>query len=114
MKNFKTVMELIGLSILINENTDYCSFVDFSGHVDKVKIRVYRSKEQCVETSDRIYGADLHYDPIKTPWKTEEEILSGLNEAKRVLSGYLYTLEGLKSSIQQKSIRTETDCLNTA
>jgi len=94
MKNFKPVMELIGLSILINENTDYCSFVDFSGHVDKVKIRVYKSRELCMEQSGRLYVADMYYNA--TEWQSEEQILSEFEEAKRILSDYLYHLDDLE------------------
>lgn len=104
MQNFKQVMELIALSILINENTEYCSFVEFAGHVEKVDIRVYKSKEQCIEQSDRLYKASLHYDPVKTEWKSEKRILVELEDAKKNLHGYLYG-DIISNLEQQQSTR---------
>lgn len=94
MINFKLVMELIGISVLINENTEYCSFVDFSGHVGKVKIRVFKSKELCIDRSDRIYVTDLYCNVPE--WKSEDQIISELEDAKKILSGYLYKLDDLE------------------
>lgn len=88
MKNFKTVMELIGLSILINENTEYCSFVDFSGHVEKVAVRIYKSKELCIERCDQLYKVDLYLG--KNDWTSEEKVTLELEDTKKALHGYLY------------------------
>jgi len=87
-------MELIGTSVLINENTEYCSFVDFSGHVNVVNIRIFPNKVD-VQNKFKLYSADLYY---KADWLTEDEILNPIKDAKNVLSGYLHQLDGLEQS----------------
>ena len=84
MKKFKMIMEIIGLSVLINENTDFCSFVYFSGHINKLDIRISQSKE---DTENRLYSIGLYYE---TDFISEEMILNSLEDAKNVLTGYLY------------------------
>jgi len=91
MKNYKLVMEIISLAVLINENTELCTFVDFSGHVGKISVRVFRSKsEEHTQGDHKIYSADSYY--TKESWMEEGECLAKLQEIKEVLSGYLFNV----------------------
>lgn len=41
----KLIMEIIMLAVLVQENTDYCIFLDYSGHVDSIDVRIRESKK---------------------------------------------------------------------
>lgn len=41
--------ELISLSMKVQEETTYCVFIHFSGHVDKIKIDVCKSKNDYLD-----------------------------------------------------------------
>lgn len=41
----KLIAEIIQLAMAINYQTDYCVFVDFSGHVNWLDIKIAESKE---------------------------------------------------------------------
>jgi hypothetical protein len=45
----KLISEIMQLAMAINFQTDYCVFVDFSGHVDELSIRIVESKENYKE-----------------------------------------------------------------
>lgn len=42
----KIILEVMGLGYLINRTTDYCVFVDYSGHVDNMRIEICESKSR--------------------------------------------------------------------
>jgi len=92
MKNYKLVMEIISLAILVNENTELCTFVDFSGHVNTISARVFPSKsEEHTKNIHRIYSKDAHCNDEL--WMNEGESLTQLQEIKEVLKGYLFNIE---------------------
>lgn len=86
MKYFKKVMEIIGLSILVNENTEFCSFVDFSGHVKHVKIRIYKTKD--ADPDERLHSVYVYYE--EENYRSDDDILFGFEDAKNLLSNYLF------------------------
>jgi len=89
MKNYKLVMEIIGLAILVNENTDLCVFVDFSGHIKSIDVRIFPSKsEEYTQNIHKIYSANSYY--AEDSWMEQDQISSKLEEIKGVLSGYLF------------------------
>jgi len=95
MKNYKLVMNIIGLTVLINENTELCTFVDFAGHVSKVSIRVYAKKE----TEELpIKKFDLYYDHTQTDWLSEDDIRAKLEDVENLLRDYLFNTEITKES----------------
>ena len=42
----KLMFECIALAVLINEHTDYCVFIDFSGHIDTLDVSIRKNKDQ--------------------------------------------------------------------
>lgn len=95
------------MSVLINENTEFCSFTDFSGHVKTLKIRIYPNKEDFANVFE-LYRVNLFYD---VDWLSEESILSSLEEAKNVLTGYLYgnVIDSTGAGIPDKIIRLKNE-----
>ena len=92
MKKYKLVMEIISLAVLINENTELCTFVDFSGHVRTISVRVFPSNsDEHVKNINRIYSKDAHYEDES--WMKEGESLTQLQEIKEVLKGYLFNIQ---------------------
>jgi hypothetical protein len=49
MEKQKLVAEILQLAMAVNFQTDYCVFVDFSGHVSELTIRIVESKENYKE-----------------------------------------------------------------
>jgi len=43
------VIEIMVLGFLVNQNTDFCTFVDFSGHVNHLRIDIRKSKSLYTE-----------------------------------------------------------------
>jgi len=92
MTNYKLVIEIISLAILINENTELCTFVDFSGHVKSIDVRVFPSKsEEHTQNVHKIYSANSYYSDDS--WMDEDKVLSKLQEIKEALRGYLFNIE---------------------
>jgi hypothetical protein len=102
MKNFNLILEIIGLSILINENTELCVFADYSGHVNKLDISVHPNKES-YDHKDKIYSVSLY---CVSDFVSDKKILSSLKETKKVLTGYLYgnSIEHVIEFRQQKNL----------
>jgi len=91
MTNYKLVMEIISLAVLINENTELCTFVDFSGHVKSIDVRVFPSKsEEHTQNVHKIYSVNSYYSDDS--WMDGDKVLSKLQEIKEVLSGYLFNI----------------------
>lgn len=44
-EKIKLVLEIMSLAILVDQQTDYCVFVDYSGHIESLDIDVSESKE---------------------------------------------------------------------
>lgn len=42
----KQLTELMYLAMLVHEHTDYCVFIDYSGHIDKLGIQIRKSQEE--------------------------------------------------------------------
>lgn len=61
MENIKEIATLLGevqmLGYLVNEHTKHAVFIDFSGHVKSLRIRIASSKENFIEdlTVDEFY-----------------------------------------------------------
>lgn len=51
MKNqARKLQELIGLAMKVHAETEYCVFINFSGHVDSISISVRKSKKNYSDT----------------------------------------------------------------
>ena len=53
--------EIFALALLVNEETEYCVFVDYSGHVDTMGIRFAESKDN--------YNKGVFETDIRTGYK---------------------------------------------
>ena len=42
--------DIFGLAMKIQDNTEYGVFVDYSGHVDKISVRVVESKKEYLKS----------------------------------------------------------------
>lgn len=42
----RLIVEVMTLAFAVHENTDYCIFIDFSGHVNSFSISIRESKER--------------------------------------------------------------------
>ena len=91
MKNYKLLMEIIGLAILVNENTELCVFVDFSGHVKSIDVRIFPSKSEEHTQGEKLYSASSYYE--EESWMEEGSALANLQAIKEVLSGYLFDIK---------------------
>jgi len=76
--------EVMALAYLVNANTDYCTMIRYSGHVDAINIRVFPNKEHCTE-DEPIYVSDFYVDG-KHGCDPERELL----ELKATLEGYIF------------------------
>lgn len=45
-EQFAKVNKIIGLTLMINEQGKYCTFLRFSGHIDVVEIDIRKSKDE--------------------------------------------------------------------
>lgn len=97
MNTFQKVTELIMLATLINEQTEYCTFVDFSGHVNKFYFSLREGKE---EYETKLFDSNFYlkelteerYQEIKSKFieilETKEIDLTTLKEREVVSYEY--------------------------
>jgi len=85
-------MEIISLAVLINENTELCTFVDFSGHIKSINVRVFPSKsDEHTQNVHKLYSTNSYYE--EESWMKEGEVLTQLQAVKEVLKGYLLDIK---------------------
>lgn len=70
--------ELVYLAKLVEDNTDYCVFINYSGHVDRLEIEICESK---LEYQKRVTEA-----AIKTNYRFDKK---QFGEIKKMLTGIL-------------------------
>jgi radical SAM superfamily enzyme len=82
----KLVMQIMSLAYAVHENTSYCVFICFSGHVDDLEIDIRESKERWqnkVCKAER-YTAYKHY-------RNKGEMYADLKSIRDVLKEILQT-----------------------
>ena len=47
------LMDILGLAMKIQDNTEYGVFVDYSGHTDEISVRVAESKKEYLKKLER-------------------------------------------------------------
>ena len=95
MKNYKLVMEIISLTILINENTELCTFADYSGHVNTLHIRAYPNKDRTTtEFHENLIYNERMYCAMES-WMTEDDLIEKLEDAKKFLLDCLLNVDNL-------------------
>ena len=94
--------EIFAMGVLVNQQTEYCVFMDFSGHVEDFNIRFAKSKEMYHEEvfQEEINLKFLEYyekdNEDKCAWfKTMRDIL------KQVLEDHELPYEHLTQHIEQ-------------
>lgn len=85
--------EIMILGMLVNENTEYCVFVSYSGHIYGVDIKICESKEQYnTEIAQTSFYTGLKeagfYDEIQTK---ESRNIIWLTEKRNLLLNILET-----------------------
>lgn len=70
------VSQVLDLAMRINLETDLCSFVEVSGHVDQIKISVRQGKD---DFNKRIHSVELRYRPWSS-YEKEEEFCEKFNK----------------------------------
>ena len=83
-KPVKLLGEVMALAYLVNANTEYCTFIDHSGHVEAFKIRIFPNKVNCTE--DKPIHESYFYIDGRHRTDSEKE----LSEIKSTLESYLY------------------------
>jgi len=81
----KLTIELMALAFLVNEETDYCVFIRFSGHIDSMEIEVAASKENYL---NKVLRAE--FDTAYKEWrKTDQPLIANLKSRIAVLKQIL-------------------------
>ncbi len=92
----KLIGEVMALAYLINSNTEYCTFIDYSGHVDKLEISVRKSKD---DTKTKLYNSEFYVDGRHGIHDPEQELIN----LKKALEGFIYP--NITHESQQESTR---------
>ena len=75
-KKIQLITEVITKSVILNDKTDTCVFIDYSGHIDRLKIRITESKENY---NNEIASCDLKLTPFR-PYSLNKEYLETFNK----------------------------------
>jgi hypothetical protein len=81
--NAAKVQELIGLAMKVQETTEYCVFIQFSGHVNNLEIDISKSKKNY---KDRVIESEFRTDG---PYVTKEHFERRYKEIKGFLVNIL-------------------------
>lgn len=81
----EAVAKLAAVGYVVNQMTDYAVWVDFSGHVDSVNVRVSKGKP-AEARQERVYD-ELAYLDVGRLGRTEADIIAGLAAMQRYLNG---------------------------
>ena len=65
----KLILEIMGLAYLVQRETEYAVFIDYSGHVDRLEIEI-------VESADRYQNklSSASFYPNKLDWYTDDPL----------------------------------------
>lgn len=100
----EAVSKLATVGYVVNQMTEYAVWVEFSGHVNSVSVRVSEGKTK--ETHHKRIFDDYVHLSIGFIGLTEERILTRLEEMERYLNGLLAVGE-------KEQIRVSSDCGET-
>ncbi len=88
-ERIKLILEIMALAYLVNEHTEYCIFIRYSGHVDSLDIQITENKERYNTTvCESEFKTHFHnlYDFKK---ETEDNYLAWLKAKKETLKDIL-------------------------
>lgn len=72
------ILEIMKIALEKNKRTKNCIFIDFSGHVNKLSIQVYKNGWK--EMADADYQKDIFMDIYDNALERLKEILNYLKE----------------------------------
>ena len=75
-KKMQLVLDILQLAVEISQNTKTDVFVDYSGHVDLLKVMIFNSGWSDGSSGD--YKKSIYLDT--TEYRTEEDIINVLDE----------------------------------
>lgn len=94
------ILEIMALAYAVDRCTDYAVFIDYSGHVESLSIRVVQSKtnwqNEIVETEFKVTGEYILEDP-ESYYKRKRDFLMEIVEQNNV------DLDGLEPRIETVS-----------
>lgn len=91
----KLIIECMALGYAVNRYTEYCTFVDFSGHVDSISIRICPNKNRF---NDEIATSEFN---IKGKYQNESGFLMEPNKWLQMKR------DMLREILETKSVPTE-------
>jgi len=82
----KLIMEIFALAYLVHDQTDYCVFINFSGHVDSFEIDIRESAENY---QNKVCETQFKDRFLKLYHKDKEDHLNWLKSTRDVLKTIL-------------------------
>lgn len=92
-KDRRLVMKLMNLAYLVQCSTEYCVFINYSGHVDSLDISIRESRKNYSNelAKTHIYGWEQYYEYYKE-YQTKKEKYAALKAKidlfKKILTDY--------------------------
>jgi acid stress-induced BolA-like protein IbaG/YrbA len=90
----KLTSEIMTLTYMVNETTEYCAFLRFSAHVDRVEIDIAKSKKDYLN-----YIVSSEFKPngkIERLQSIKETLLNILKEKNIDVSNFDYEIEEIR------------------
>lgn len=79
-KQSKLIAEIFLLAMRVQSETNYCVFIDYSGHVETMKIRIRRSKKKYHDTV-----AECEFNTVVKEYSSEENTIKRMECVKETL-----------------------------
>lgn len=95
MENEQLITEITYLAMMVNFKTDYCTFVTFSGHVDKFTVSIRESKDNY---RDHVADSEFSFkrNDIEKLKQTKETLIEILESGEVDTSNMNYSIEEVK------------------
>jgi hypothetical protein len=90
----KLTSEIMTLAYMVNEVTEYCTFVRFSGHVNRVAVTIAKGKK---DYSNHIIESDFRTDgKVERLLSVKETLLNILKDKNIDVSEFDYEIEEIR------------------
>jgi hypothetical protein len=85
----KLALEIMALALLVDQNTDYCVFIDYSGHVESMDISIRQDKKNyqnkvCESKVYRIFQDLNKKGDAYASLKSRRDVLKHILEEKEI------------------------------
>jgi acid stress-induced BolA-like protein IbaG/YrbA len=90
----KLTSEIMTLTYMINETTEYCAFIRFSGHVDDVEIDIAKSKKDYLKSI--VSSGFETKGSIERLQSVKETLLEILKDKNIDVSNFDYEIEEIR------------------